>query len=242
MKLRMPLILIIIIPVIIGLIFILVIIEQPLTLFPARGKYFIDGDADKGAGGKSIINRLEIVNDHITFRYTLKKGIDTPYAFLYIRPDESDSLLNLSSHDYLVIKIAASAAKSVKLVLKVLKPGEPITSNPDSFLPLVTKVMTIKDMSLHEIPLKKFTFPGTWFQSYDTPEGDIKQKDYLKNISSFEMYISNVQPDVQDTIMIQEIAFHKTKTGAYIWLAVCFGIYCIGVITYVVIKRIRSGE
>ena len=204
--------------------------QPPLYIFPWRQKvYRTDAYADSGfiaAAEASSVDNFTAGVDSIVLAYTLREGVEYPYAGFYFATDANDAFLDLSGYDYLKIKIAVSSRDIYQIKIKTHINGHTIAGDSNTRCPL-EKALVLEDfMQEYRIPLQEFEFLDWWFQRQQLDASGYKTRDLLAQTASINLQQTrHIEPgiEVQGRFVLKQFSFHKD----YILLHILCGTGCL---------------
>lgn len=174
-----------------------------------KNPYLTLSYSDLFVQGKTKIERLPIVDEVVSFEYTLDTGAKYPYCGVGLTPKPPERFFDLSAYDLIEIELQATHGKRIPLQLAVLQAG---ISDPETEQP--HRILTY-DLDIHEnqkkyiVPLSEFKTPTWWHESYKVPVEKLSKPDFGKTRSI------NVQNCVllglhkTDLITVNKLAFKK---------------------------------
>jgi AraC-like DNA-binding protein len=231
-----------------ALFFIFFFSVQEYVIFPAhQPKESISFFTDITAGGNSKKIKEEIHGNSIIFGYMLKKGIDYPYAGLSIDLRDKGTLCNLSSYNYLKLKISSTSPRPLLIALKSYIPGFTNFSHHVTSRLLSMELQATREQEYYVIPLSDFYTPTWWYSVNNILPEDIPPESY-KNIISFEVHDTHNSQEIPDEsyaeIRIQHISFMQGTMHIVIITAcgLLLIIFLIAVFPTLLKRRIKTGR
>jgi AraC-like DNA-binding protein len=192
------------------------------TVFPAKKNTFtLQTYSDSSEGGTTSITDPHVVNNTISFDYTLKKSTIYPYAGLFISLMVDSSFLDISKYNYLSIELDAGKAKSCAVYLKAFIDG---FTKLDQYMThefLMKEVPVDSVQSTSRINLNEFVHPGWWLEENNIAETKIAKPHFSKMIS---MQLQNGLFTPFDTpihVVVKKISFVKNQGIAIMIVIAC---------------------
>jgi AraC-like DNA-binding protein len=199
--------------------------EPPLILLSdsKNNMVLFNDSVNKGNSG---INLVSSDKESIIFRYTLGDGYQFAYAGLKIK-SPGLSYFNLSSYDYLKIRI--KAAKGLRLPVVLGTKTEHATADDLSLRSSEYIIDVSKEPKEMKVYLKQFRTPDWWLNLNKKKELEMEPPDFSKvkfiNIQSCVLLGKNKE----DIVKIDELSFHKDLSLFYLFsLVLSSAWYIIG--------------
>ncbi|MDA3901089.1 MAG: AraC family transcriptional regulator [Spirochaetes bacterium] len=220
-----------IIPIVVLLLSTIAFFAQPeLKIFPS-GKTFVCTYSDYRLGGKSIVHTALYGRKNLIFSYTLKDKFQYPYAGCGFCVKEKGEFWDLSSFDYIVIKIKTTRSRALRLFIYTYVDGHTDEKDVMSYAFNLAEIPTWKQQNKYKISLNDFNIPQWWYQTNKLlPDDKESVRDYSK---TYSIDIQNgviVPLEVMDTIVVDEIKFVRSKKPILLFLSVSILLYFIIII------------
>lgn len=210
-------------PVIIIPVLFLFIYQKPVTIYPGKDisiyKY-----SDNLKGGNSEINSFIETDSLVSLTYTLRKGVEFPYAGISFQRD-TGYLPDLSLYDYIDLDATTQSTSVIQMFLMTYEPGVTKENIPLSYRHILQEVSSRKQSGIQRILLENFKTPEWWYSHVNLAEKDLGEPhlDMLKGVNFNNSLI--LRPDTPETITIRGITFGKTYTFFFLWSFIASVLY-----------------
>ncbi len=173
---------------------------------------------DSADQGKSSIRQIKNDSSGVEVVFRLEQGFTNPYAGIIFHL--SDSLLvNLSTYDYLYLKIACKDTFDLSLHLRSFVEGFTKPDDLMSYRFLVKEIHCTPPEKVFKIPISSFTTPQWWYSRYRI-ESDSFPKESFSRIADFVIQSGVSTPFDKDlSLKLQYVGFHKDGKRHLIWWA-----------------------
>ena len=226
---------------------IITFIEKPLTVFPAKQEPLNSYSfCDASKAGNSEITDFLVSDKQIYFKYIIRKGDPYPYAGISIvLLDKHNAPLDLSRYSDCRITIYTSHPGYYRFYLKSNLPEFSDLMKYTNLRHLEKLVYLQKKTATCRIPIKEFVTPQWWYRENHINPGEIKKEDY-KEIAVFDF--QDVRTDTsllnkeENTIIIDNLSFHKTYSWFYLILASGILLYYLILFSVPAVKKEQFRE
>lgn len=173
---------------------------------------------DNNDGGQSEVALVNTVsNNGVGFTYVLKEGYQYPYVGVNFLLD-TDSLPNLSSYDYVQLKVKSKQGSRLPIVIGLWE-GDNIKPNGNRFMEYILPVDS--EGNSVNVAFSQFRSPEWWLKANGKKESDLAAPDFSKlrflNVQSCQILGTNKE----DTIEIEDILL-KVDMESYYLFAITF--------------------
>lgn len=220
---------VLVVPVIVVAVFIPKFLKkESLVLYPNNKDFSNFCFTDIDGGGISEIKKISDDSSGYKFTYTLKKGIEVPYAGFTIAPKVKNSTIDVSKYSFFKIAISASSGKNINFFLRTSIPE--FTKNEDSKthcfyqyeLPLSSDI----GKGIYLVNFEDLKIPYWWFEVHKWSIHQ-KPKETWSEVLAFDIESGVSLPyETADTVTIKEVSIHKKAS---------YSSFIIFVISYYVI-------
>lgn len=230
-------------PVLIAVIILFMSLDNKFEVYPVMKEElkmttYADGTPPQNFGNSKITN-YSFKDDTLVYSYTLGKKYQYRYAGISMGLLEDSSFIDLSSYDYIKIKMKQSRDASAALFLKIFNEKFTKLNVPMSH-EFLSKYITADTGKISEIIVyfKEFTHPDWWLESRELEKSDMQSPDFSKVISlqiqNGTKYSLNKPVEVQ----ILEISAGKDNSSRFIGLIIFIVLYYSSIfLSYLFLKR-----
>jgi len=163
--------------------------------------------SDAEVGGASTIQLLSNSPGKIEFSYTLREGYLTPYANIRFMPT-GNSFFNLSSYDYVKVKIRSDQGKRIPFYLATDVDHFTQAGKDISYRYLLSNLNISDELTTVEVPFDQLYTPDWWYISNDKTESDFDTPDLSKVKYIYFASCINLKKGLEDKVTIEEVSFH----------------------------------
>ncbi len=220
--------------------------QKSLTLLPGETEHTdsvfqIATYADKSEpNGNSRISPVYQNGNGVSYKYTIKEGIEYPYAGLSFDTDPKNSsliekALDISKYNAVKMVIHAKNSAAEQMIIKTTIPK--FTKSKDTRSSLTTTINFTNGVFDGSIPLSKFSTPDWWFTSRKTSKANLASPDFSE---VFEIVFQNgydVKSGQEVSVEIKEITFIKDRKSQLLTTILVFLLVIILLSSIRFIKR-----
>lgn len=182
--------------------------STPLIVFPNNTSFITTSFTDSDDKGNTEINSFATDNEKITLTYTLKEGYAYPYAGLAF--DNVEPSIDLSGYDYFVIKADSSPSRSFFFSINTHVKDVTIQGDVTTQGRIHIEIPTWQEKFEYCYYLNELSFPFWWLENNSLSQHEEPEPDYSRVYSIVLDNSTTLKTDVQDTINIYELSFHKS--------------------------------
>lgn len=163
---------------------------------------------------KSICD-VQIKNNEINFTYELRNHEGFPFAGCFIRKkDSTQSIINVSNFNQLVIDISSKEGKRLPILLKMKYP--PYFDKEDFRELSLEYVLEYEEPGTYRINLNEFKIPSWWIREHGVKKESIDASQYTELMFFVVESCESIATDVKDEITLKEIRFEHNNLQVFI--------------------------
>lgn len=214
-------------------------LKSELSLLPSDEitQTFVYADSSE-TGGQSSITLFDVRDSSIDFGFTLKDGVEFPYAGFQIDYSTDSSALDISSYTHMEVEIEAENLTKITVYCKTFIDGITKFNDYNTHLFLEYELDLSNKKMVHRFNLDKLYVPQWWYQEMGVSENKTGDPDFSKflNIAfSSPPYLStgqNYQVTIKNIKLVKE-----TKEIDIAIISIMLTLYLISFFIYLVLKK-----
>lgn len=174
--------------------------------------------------GKTKIERFPIVDEIVSFEYTLDTGAKYPYCGVGLNPKAPNRFFDLAPYDLLDLEIHATKGKRIVLQLAVLQAGLSDSETEQPHRVLIYELDLLQNQTRYTIPLSEFKTPTWWHENFKIPVDKLSKPDFSKTRSINIQNCVLIGLHKTDLITVNRLVFRQDvwKHWPYYLLALVF--------------------
>jgi AraC-like DNA-binding protein len=179
-------------------------------------------------------------------KYTIKEGAPSPMVFISMHLGYPDEPLDLSPYTSVSLQIREATNKKIMIFIKTFVPRVSLKGIENSITLRHNQniIQLVPGINHYKIRLKEFKTPRWWLE-YMNVNGLQLPEELFDNVVGFDMQFNPAGSDFQfgkhESIIIENIAFHRSLSLPAFVLIVIILCYYTGISTFLILKRMRVG-
>jgi AraC-like DNA-binding protein len=186
--------------------------NSPLHVFPVRQPNIdIITYSDETEGGRSSIDSFDRNENGIAFEYTLRKGIQSPYAGINFKLNANRTFLDVTRFDRITLGIETNHTVSIKILMRYFIENYSRYDVFWSFGVSEKEILVTPEKKLYDLALGSFTVPEWWYLKAPAPVPSFIGPN-LRKLSDINIDASiPTVTDRQERLVIRSLFFRKLK-------------------------------
>jgi AraC-like DNA-binding protein len=219
-----------------------------LTLDPAlplysrnENRFAFNPYSDNPAGGRSTIDHFEINEDSVVLAYTLRKGIDSPFAGINCLIKAHEAFIDLRPYESIDLEIGSEHDVMIKILIRFFIDGYSNINNFWSFGMMEQELFLKAKRKHYTIPIKKFSVPEWWYKQTSRENLPEAFAASLSKVSDFNIDASIFTGSEQEErLTLYGIAAQRSRTVALSAAILIFAAYAASFLLLLIRARLKK--